>query len=238
MPPGASRRHSLAEILSQPQFLGAAPWRIWNGAEDRWQTSGRPFRSAKNGCSSDAVRAITLRWRQRHRGARLRECEPARFQLPSCCSFPSWCWRVREESRRWSFPARAELRRRCGPRELLEREKNIRRSGRHRHAGQPLEQIATATLPLLPCDEQSTVMTRSFTSMLLGLQYLAACQADDPDVLELPGQAARRWRSKTMDRLAASSAASLLPRGSLPTMFAWARARFYGLACETALKIN
>jgi fructoselysine-6-P-deglycase FrlB-like protein len=45
--------------------------------------------------------------------------------------------------------------------------------------GQPLEQIATSTLPLLPSDEESTVMTRSFTSMVLGLQYLSAFLADD-----------------------------------------------------------
>ena len=63
--------------------------------------------------------------------------------------------------------------------QVLEREKNIRVLAVTGTPDQPLEQIATATLPLLPCDEQSTVMTRSFTSMLLGLQYLAACQADD-----------------------------------------------------------
>jgi glucosamine--fructose-6-phosphate aminotransferase (isomerizing) len=40
--------------------------------------------------------------------------------------------------------------------------------------GQPIETIASVTLKLLPADERSTVMTRSFTSMLLGLQYLAA----------------------------------------------------------------
>ncbi len=40
--------------------------------------------------------------------------------------------------------------------------------------GQPLEQSCSVTLKLLEADEQSTVMTRSFTSMLLGLQYLAA----------------------------------------------------------------
>jgi glucosamine--fructose-6-phosphate aminotransferase (isomerizing) len=39
---------------------------------------------------------------------------------------------------------------------------------------QPLGQISYVTLRLLAADEESTVMTRSFTSMLLGLQYLAA----------------------------------------------------------------
>ena len=40
--------------------------------------------------------------------------------------------------------------------------------------GQPLEASCSVTLKLLDADEQSTVMTRSFTSMLLGLQYLAS----------------------------------------------------------------
>lgn len=40
--------------------------------------------------------------------------------------------------------------------------------------GQPLESSCSVTLKLLDADEQSTVMTRSFTSMLLALQYLAA----------------------------------------------------------------
>ena len=45
--------------------------------------------------------------------------------------------------------------------------------------GQPLEVECSLTLKLLDADEQSMVMTRSFTSMLLGLQYLAATVAKD-----------------------------------------------------------
>jgi glutamine---fructose-6-phosphate transaminase (isomerizing) len=40
--------------------------------------------------------------------------------------------------------------------------------------GQPLEPICSVALKLLDADEKSTVMTRSFTSMLLGLQLLGA----------------------------------------------------------------
>jgi glucosamine--fructose-6-phosphate aminotransferase (isomerizing) len=58
--------------------------------------------------------------------------------------------------------------------ELLERRHNLRTLAITCATHQPLEQISTATLYLLPADEQSTVMTRSFTSMLLGLQALAA----------------------------------------------------------------
>jgi len=58
--------------------------------------------------------------------------------------------------------------------EYLELKENIRTLAVSCAPHQPLEEIATATLYLLPADEQSTVMTRSFTSMLLGLQALAA----------------------------------------------------------------
>ena len=72
--------------------------------------------------------------------------------------------------------------------QLLEREKDIRVLAVTGTPDQPLEKTATATLPLLPCEEQSTVMTRSFTSMLLGLQYLAACVAADAALLKSYGQ--------------------------------------------------
>src|SRR5437868_14369404 len=58
--------------------------------------------------------------------------------------------------------------------EFLENEKDIRTLAVTGTNDQPLQQIAASTLPLLPSDEKSTVMTRSFTSMLLGLQYLAS----------------------------------------------------------------
>jgi glutamine---fructose-6-phosphate transaminase (isomerizing) len=58
--------------------------------------------------------------------------------------------------------------------------------------GQPLEAACSLTLRLLDADEQSTVMTRSFTSMLLGLQYLAATVSGNDTfrraLLELPTQ--------------------------------------------------
>jgi len=58
--------------------------------------------------------------------------------------------------------------------EYLESKENIRTLAITCVDGQPLERISTATLHVLAADEQSMVMTRSFTSMLLGLQVLAA----------------------------------------------------------------
>jgi glucosamine--fructose-6-phosphate aminotransferase (isomerizing) len=58
--------------------------------------------------------------------------------------------------------------------ELLERKRGIRTIGITCSPGQPLEKISSFILKTLAADEQSTVMTRSFTSMLLGLQLLGA----------------------------------------------------------------
>jgi glucosamine--fructose-6-phosphate aminotransferase (isomerizing) len=58
--------------------------------------------------------------------------------------------------------------------QMLEKEHNLRTIVITCADGQPLEPSCSATLKLLDADEQSTVMTRSFTSMLLGLQYLGA----------------------------------------------------------------
>jgi glucosamine--fructose-6-phosphate aminotransferase (isomerizing) len=68
--------------------------------------------------------------------------------------------------------------------EYLEKQRSIRTlaitCGRH----QPLDTIASDALYLLPADEKSVVMTRSFSSMLLGAQLLAAEVANRPDVKE------------------------------------------------------
>ena len=58
--------------------------------------------------------------------------------------------------------------------EWLELQQNLRTLAISCATHQPLEEICALTLHLLPADEQSLVMTRSFTSMLLGLQALAA----------------------------------------------------------------
>jgi glucosamine--fructose-6-phosphate aminotransferase (isomerizing) len=58
--------------------------------------------------------------------------------------------------------------------QLLEKVRDLRTIAMTCADGQPLEAECSLTLKLLDADEQSTVMTRSFTSMLLALQYLAA----------------------------------------------------------------
>ena len=76
--------------------------------------------------------------------------------------------------------------------EMLEKDHNLRTIAITCADGQPLEAACSVTLKLLDADERSTVMTRSFTSMLLGLQYLAATVSGNDAfrraLLELPQQ--------------------------------------------------
>jgi glucosamine--fructose-6-phosphate aminotransferase (isomerizing) len=120
--------------------------------------------------------------------------------------------------------------------ELLEREKNILTLGVTCTADQPLQNITTGTLVLLDAEEKSTVMTRSFTSMLLGLQYTAAYLAEDQRLI------------KNLAELAASAEPALnalRPRiqefvdsREFADYICLGQGPFYGLACECALKLS
>lgn len=119
--------------------------------------------------------------------------------------------------------------------EVLE-ERNIRTLAVTCASNQPLERLATTTLALLPADEQSSVMTRSFTSMLLGLQFLAARWVDDCGFTtalgNLPGAAETVLGAVHTDIrnfVAARKFADYVYLGQGP---------FYGLACESALKVT
>src|SRR5438105_6185242 len=68
--------------------------------------------------------------------------------------------------------------------EFLEKECGIRTIAITCSAGEALERIARFTLRTPAANELSTVMTRSFTSMLLALQYLGASVARNPAFLE------------------------------------------------------
>ena len=101
---------------------------------------------------------------------------------------------------------------------------------------QVLEQLVSVTITLPAADEKSTVMTRSFTSMLLTLQTLAATIAKRPDMLELftkvPDFAISMFADlpeKIRAFVAQHRFADYVCLGQGP---------FFGLACEYALKVT
>ena len=101
---------------------------------------------------------------------------------------------------------------------------------------QPLEQAATGSIILPAADEQSTVMTRSFTSMLLALQYLAAELVRNTRITqaiqELPIEAERCFAGL------AESLESFVERNNFADYVCLGQGPFYGLACESALKLT
>jgi glucosamine--fructose-6-phosphate aminotransferase (isomerizing) len=101
---------------------------------------------------------------------------------------------------------------------------------------QPLERFATRTLLLPAAAEESTVMTRSFTSMLLGLQYLAASTVRDRTFIEclerLPAVA-----DPALSRLPAA-VKDFVGRHQFADYVCLGQGPFYGLACESALKLT
>jgi glucosamine--fructose-6-phosphate aminotransferase (isomerizing) len=101
-------------------------------------------------------------------------------------------------------------------------------------SGQLLEKLATVTITV-SADEQSTVMTRSFTSMLLALQFLAGrvsgnasycnelrsmSESATPALMNLP--------DRIRDFVASHTFTNYVCLGQGP---------FYGLACEYGLKV-
>jgi glucosamine--fructose-6-phosphate aminotransferase (isomerizing) len=226
--------HSLAEILSQPEFWG----RCLEALEEKGSLPyiRHPFRSATEwlfiGCGSSYYIALAAAasWGM-ITGMRARAVPASELLL-----FPDLVLAgsgdvaavVISRSGRTSEALRAA--------QLLEQEKNIRTLAVTGTADQPLEQIASATLPLPACDENSMVMTRSFTSMLLGLQYLAACQVDDrafaKSLGRLPALAERAMsglQPRIREFVASRQFADYVCLGQGP---------YYGLGCETALKIT
>jgi glucosamine--fructose-6-phosphate aminotransferase (isomerizing) len=102
--------------------------------------------------------------------------------------------------------------------------------------GQPLEDLATEAIVLSEADEQSTVMTRSFSSMLISLQALAAVLAENSTFLvSLSAMASatapvlQSLPTKVREFVGAHQFADYVYLGQGP---------FFGLACEGALKVT
>jgi glucosamine--fructose-6-phosphate aminotransferase (isomerizing) len=98
-----------------------------------------------------------------------------------------------------------------------------------------LEAECDSTLVLKAADEKSTVMTRSFTSMLISLQWMAARRAGNADFctsLEvMAAQFAARLRSLT------DEIEGFVDRNSFEDYVFLGQGPFHGIAREAALKV-
>lgn len=102
--------------------------------------------------------------------------------------------------------------------------------------GQPLEEISATTITLPPADEKSVVMTRSYTSMLLGLQVLAATLGNRQDFISalerLPGQA-----QTALDPIP-SRLLQFVQANDFADYVFLAQGPFFGIASEAQLKVK
>lgn len=102
--------------------------------------------------------------------------------------------------------------------------------------GQKLEELATLSIVLPQADEHSTVMTRSFTSMLLALQYLAASLGGKTEFVnalsalpEPAGKILQSMPARVREFVDAHHFSDYVCLGQGP---------YYGLACESMLKLT
>ena len=98
-----------------------------------------------------------------------------------------------------------------------------------------LERACDVSIILRAADEQSTVMTRSFTSMLLCLQVLAARQAENFPFIENLGSQAKRFGSRI--RAFAEEIEGFVAQHTFADYVFLGQGPFHGIAREAALKV-
>lgn len=183
--------HTLSEILSQPQCWDACLRKLASSTELRAAAQmarpGAEFIFV--GCGTSYYLAIAAASAFNQVGLQAHAVPASEVLLYPELSLPGtrdYIPIMISRSGRTSEVVRAAR--------LLEQERDVRAIAITCADGQPLEAECSLTLKLLDADEQSTVMTRSFTSMLLGLQYLAATVAEKQElrhaIMKLSGETA------------------------------------------------
>lgn len=183
--------HTLSEILSQPRCWSECLRKLASSKElDAAVSNARPGAQwVFVGCGTSYYLALAAASAFNHLGLPASAIPGSEILLYPDLALPAgrdYLPVVISRSGRTSETVRAAR--------LLEQDRNLRTLAVTCADGQPLEAECSLTLKLLDADEQSTVMTRSFTSMLLALQYLAARvtndQASCDALVKLPGETA------------------------------------------------
>jgi len=226
--------HSLAEILSQPQFWTRCLHKLEsaNSADAVRQTFSDVDEWLFIGCGSSYYIALAAAasWGM-ITGERARAIPASELLL-----FPDLVAASSKNSAAVLISRSGRTSETVSAAEMLARKGNVRMLAVTGTANGPIEDLAALSLALPPSDEQSTVMTRSFSSMLLGLQYLAASWAGDRALLDsfrrLP-VAAQAALSELHPRVRA-----FVAQRNFADYVCLGQGPYYGLACETALKIT
>jgi glucosamine--fructose-6-phosphate aminotransferase (isomerizing) len=118
---------------------------------------------------------------------------------------------------------------------VLQRDLNIPAIGITCAENSPLEQACNASLVLHAADEKSTVMTRSFTSMLVALQFLAACRAGNTSFNDQLHAMAEQFKPR-ISSLSAYIEAFVNSHAFADYVFL-GQGALHGIAREAALKV-
>jgi glutamine---fructose-6-phosphate transaminase (isomerizing) len=225
--------HTLSEILSQPQCWSESLRKLASSAE--LQAAAKMARPGAEwifvGCGTSYYLAIAAASAFNHLGLPARAIPGSEVLLYPALVLPigrDYLPVMISRSGRTSEVVRAAR--------LLEKERNVRTIAITCASGQPLESECSLSLKLLDADEQSTVMTRSFTSMLLALQYLAATVADSKPgrqaLMALPAEVAPLLE-KVSPRLR-----SFVEERSFEDCIFLAQGPLFGIASECTLKVT
>jgi glutamine---fructose-6-phosphate transaminase (isomerizing) len=233
-PQQARGTHTLAEILSQPQ--------CWRDCLQILETDGQLDRLAQQiasgaellfiGCGSSyyIAQAAASSWTALT-GRRARAVPASELLL-----FPTLVLAGSEPCQPVLISRSGHTSEVLRAAEYLESKRDIRTLAISCADDQPLEKISTATLYLLPAEEHSVVMTRSFTSMLLGLQSLAAVVAGRGDFIgalrRLPAAA-----QKALD-LMHPRIRKLVDSAEIEDYVFLSQGPLVGLAAEAQLKVK
>lgn len=118
---------------------------------------------------------------------------------------------------------------------ILQQELRIPTVGITCDAGSELEAICAQTILVAGCEEKSTVMTRSFTSMLLSLQYLACRFTDNSTFLDELRTMAQQFAPRV--NVLAKEIETFLKQHTFADFVFLGQGAFHGMAREAALKV-
>jgi len=225
--------HTLSEILSQPECWRESLGRL--AKSEALQHAARMARSGAEwtfvGCGTSYYLAIAAASAFQSLGLRARAVPASEILLNPTLALGSgrdFIPVMISRSGRTSEAVRAA--------QLLEREWDMRAVAITCTDGEPLEAACSITLKLPDADEHSMVMTRSFTSMLLGLQYLGATVSGNDQfrraLLELPAQAAPLFRDYP------KLVQSFVDRSSFEDCVFLGQGLLFGIASECMLKVT
>lgn len=233
-PPSPNGSYTLVEILSQPLC-----WRnVLDDLEQKstLRTMGREFANVKEwmfiGCGSSYYvaqsAAATMTALTGKRAQALAASELLLFPELVLAGRENFLPVLISRSGRTSEVLRAA--------ELL-RARGIATLGISCAPGQALEKLVSRAIVIPAADEQSTVMTRSFSSMLLTLQALAAIVAGRPDFVDAQCTGVARV-AETLLATLPQLTSKFVSENDFEDYVALGQGPLYGVACETGLKLT